>query len=1740
MSRPDLQLRPRDDDVEQRLHRIREHRASAVAPAALRWLALLPEWTCGLASACNLPGGGDALRAAHRAGLCEVPPGEGEPSRFWLKDEIRSWLLAEWERLPEIQIELDIVDIAHGILAADDGEVRVSPGILRWAQLAQLELGGGDIVTGEALAERVRECLEREELSDAFDWIFAGESLSPPLGARMGLATARAKRRISLHYRRELDARYLEGFVRREDQMRTLVELADSEDEWAIHFLGPAGIGKTMLMRFVSSGLPDNPFGSASRIDFDYIDPRLPLENPAALLRGLAEDFELDLDGARDGAFRSFLEAVTEAEAERPGTGPATTRLPPHGTPQFNRAISAFARLLGELPQPPVLVLDTCEELAKLHPPGERMHSISATVAILRRLHQKAPTLRVIVAGRRWLTSRYANEERDDDAVPESVRAMEPFEFMWLHDIRGFTESEVNACLRVICGGGVGDRMLAAVLENTIDESSAPASGAEGEAGRRRYSPNDVGLIAKWLRERPDLDPATLEAGDFDAYLEARIFRRLSDPAVLDAVPIITLLERFDGKTIEPMLGPDKVTRRQTLAALIDLDWTHLEGGPDPESMVLKVDPGLLRRLRDYYDGSAKRRQLLASKRKDLCEHLQAVFERPPGVATIEGIDAALRLLPPEEAAFGFDRMAERVAREPAWEWAEELCERLLSPDREPPLGAEMWASAWALYLASLRHAGATVDMSDYWRGVEHLSGHHPNAPQARELAARGRLGALTDSVAADKNDDSSARAALARGRLVLDRASPGSGIAHSLLAAIEVLVDAQEERSAPLPVEAVEVCLIRLRAVFEDDRGLRAYVLTLVGRVHWLAGRRELANEDFKRVARIGLPAATPMPLAADWVSPHSIAHRVMLEELRFRLLTGRAAERFLERCETFAAEGDGGIDAKQLFSLALQARLADGCVGEELLERGISLDEAVEDHGRVAPGHRSTPPLFVSLAEGWLAIGDASRALTLLLARERRATSRRTDEQTTRAATLATVKVLRRLRLRERMALIVHSQGGDPELRAEALAAGALIAGLQPRREPSQASDHAAWRALILLDGGKVEEVAEPSQPAWQPAGSDAATVEAALDRLESNLVRQRLSRLPGESPEVNRSSRQVEYALAGYRPRTSPSDPLREREIRLGLRAEALLGRRPKRPEDHDRLCGRLALEEGELMALRAPDRAVRLFAIAQGHLDRAGDRHLGFVTRLLTAVTEIRAGLAFEAEAKRREILRRYEEVRAENRSLPPPWLLVDDRSMAEALDSDDPWRGWVWRLSYYLRWCGGGRPDFDEVLGYGPEFALAAARGFDSVRAPRTRARTREIVTWRPAQLALPLVLTTLTIAALIQLMPWVALAALAVVATVIAIEGVGPSLPLRVLPVSGFDVSILAPPLSTATASSELIAANVAARPWSRSRPMQLYLDAIELYRRPATSVVPVKTANGTPLRSKSRVVAQMLREQVGGGYPQLRLRVDPELAHISWERRFCADLVGVGGEDPKRLPNTYRIRPIGREPSASTVPLDVSAICGPLWSRFLESSTEHEITWVHDIEGIDDRGQPHEHAAPGVRRSPRPIGRAQIALGTPVMTSAGWRLRIDDEDLFSFGGGPSAMRTQRLLSPDLLARQGSLVVIVGRPDGNWLTDTGVSDGLRGLGNEVFLAGTRGVLSVPVLPPKGTAAAVGLLVSEVQSWTCGPHPAQLRKLGLELHRLILTDTAFDGSSDKRRIELALDVCLFCPVGGGHD
>ena len=222
-------------------------------------------------------------------------------------------------------------------------------------------------------------------------------------------------------------ARRLHDFLPRAEQTEAFKALLHEHDGWALHYVGFGGVGKTTLLREITARLADKEGVSTAGIDFDFLTADYPLTRPVELLSQFASELRLQDDsGLARSEFASFDDSVrvlNERLDRRSGfaASPAAA-LPSRGrgaglTPAAEIAgddalreiIETFALGLEALNRRVVLLLDTCEELARLRPDGTAPASVEVTFDILERLHARVPSVRVVFCGRRPLASKGTN-----------------------------------------------------------------------------------------------------------------------------------------------------------------------------------------------------------------------------------------------------------------------------------------------------------------------------------------------------------------------------------------------------------------------------------------------------------------------------------------------------------------------------------------------------------------------------------------------------------------------------------------------------------------------------------------------------------------------------------------------------------------------------------------------------------------------------------------------------------------------------------------------------------------------------------------------------------------------------------------------------------------------------------------------------------------------------------------------------------------------------------------------------------------------------------------------------------------------------------------------------------------------------------------------------------------------------------------------------------------------------------
>lgn len=1143
--------------------------------APMLWLAVAPLWTRTAAEATGFPAPSvtEFVRQARDAGWCEfrgsLAGQAGQELRFWLPDEARRdvidlltrqesarWLLAEAE------------DVAGRVNRAAASSGIVPEVLLSWAFLIR------DKTPSVALVDQVRAAVEADDLAAAQQLVAAGKALVPVLAGTAELALDRARRLLSLGERRRADGRALGRYLDRPELSGAVDRLLDpAAERWALHLRGVGGVGKTMLIRFLAAGRYAAHIGIApipiTRADFDYINPDYPLRRPVQLLIELADELALHTAGAgladrelsrfHDLA-RGVHESLSGVRDERPA---------PLANPRVLEAVDAFAAVLAGFPQV-LLILDTCEELAKADSGDPAAPTVATTLAIIERLHDHAPSVRVLFAGRRPLPSRA---------------------YLDVQEVSGFTIEEARRYLAVFSG-----RPLAAELADAMIGQSPVADADVPPAGELpgRVSPFDLALYLSWADEDPDLDVSRVEQGS-DAYIEARIIGRLRHPDVARALPVLACAGRCRVATVAAFLGSDATVLGPRLA---EQEW--IDADSDPLAHVA-ARPALARRLRHYF-GAPERAAGFAMTTARLAQALRQVVQVTPlDDLDVDELLAALRLSEPGDAAAVWDEIADRAAAAGRWNWLLNVAGRVRgeSEDEQWPTATALRATVLAADTAARRRV-AVLDQEAAWRSVAAWAGRHPDPEAGQVLAVRAAVHLLRY-----RPDEEPLWTAVQAG---LEYTYPDPvrfvQLASSVVDAVHQLLEASQRQAAGRLVAEV-----LLRPLWSDPQQAPRRPRTAV-RAWWLVALARLHADEDLQAATQNLDEAEELAMGAqaedtapevgwpDWIQPEDLLSRVRIEHG----LIAPPDTATLARWEQAAAQSIATVDGERLAALCLRQRLWASVVDRSAIERWDALDSYEHDRVPNCSAHDLVPPLCIVRAEAWLAAGDPERALAIVNERHEQALRTRDDDVTVRLADAQTVRIVRRMRLDGHRALLARlSDLRDPDpsrlgLRNSARRALAVVHGEPPsvavdNTEDSPAGWHAWWQSQV---GPPASPPAQAPRPAWAGTADTERADDIGLDLEEMRRL---------GHPSLPELGDHLGRWLALPRPERPPvrsADPYRA--VRAALRREALAREPGSDPGYHphpgvpSRLLAELAFEEAELVALRLPVTAGFLFGRA----------------------------------------------------------------------------------------------------------------------------------------------------------------------------------------------------------------------------------------------------------------------------------------------------------------------------------------------------------------------------------------------------------------------------------------------------------------------------------------------------------------------------------------------------------------
>jgi hypothetical protein len=1219
---------------EQAMHEQRIAMIDDLGVRPMLWLAAPPLWTRTVAEVTGFPVESesvtDFVRRACDAGWCKIHgslrTGEQADLRFWMPDEVRGDVLDTLREFPggDLRVVREAQQVAAEMHRSAD-QVNLPGALQAWAELiADVEPAAvsADLVehvrqaVSVNLVEQVRQAVDENNLSRAQEFVAAGAALEPVVAGTARNALHRARQMLDRGRHRRADEQALSRYLDRprlSDAVASL--LAPHADKWALHLRGVGGVGKSMLIRYLRSGkfaedrgLPQIPMAC---VNFDHVSPDYPIRKPVQLLLELADDLApcVAASDRADQALRAFYDEADSAHQALSSLRDGGTR--PLDNPDVRRAVDAFANVINEL-DGVLLILDTCEELAKWDPGNPDSPAIRATLEILERLHEQAGSVRVLLAGRRSLPAREWLDERP---------------------VSGFTVTEAQEYLAL-----PEDRTLAADLAAEIIRQSPAVDEPVPAPGEfpAWVNPFDLALYRAWANEEPDLSVAEVRRGN-DAYVKSRIIQRLDDSLVMSSLPILAAGGKCRVETIAMTLNCDAASLGVRLAAQ---EWISVEGGSLP--VFVTAWPSMAERLRRYYQAADRLMNFLRVMHW-FAEVLRRRFDDDPlAPIDVDEVVAALRWTEqPVAAARLWDSIMARATQPPGrWGAMGAVTRRILGlwEEEEWPTTSALRAAVLVAHIAAYRRDTPLADVRDLWEQVLARAAEHPDPARQRQLRALGALGALPYHP-----ERTSSLWDVLRAEQGILMSSPEVGTAaidamHRLLEAGHVdgagdLRDLLDLDSFPSAFHGLAGPGRPLRPA--DADWPLAWARVAEGRL--LADRDPSAARE-RLIDAEGLASAGS---GSEWAWPHWVPPQDLLARVRIErgLIDPELIDTPSGRTALGAWQREAdlrSVDGERLASLCLRLRLRHGPVPASDLAQWEADDRYVQGRAATNSAHDLVPPLFVSVAEAWLSVGQPERGLALLERRRSEANAAREDDATVRHADAGIAGLARRLRLTGQRSLLVRLTSPAEYSSAsarnrigtldDARRAWAVIYRESPPDARAETDRLAGWHAWWQCQPAAAPEPV--LSPPWSPGVPDADQaglfdVQAdlkemrLLDRLDLEQVRRQLNALL-DSPEQT-SRRSLSPARA--------ADPYRAQ--RLDLRWGALDGMRfTPASEAPLRVLAEMAFEEAELLALRLPAAAARICWEAADAYKTCGD-HLG---RLL-ALTAFHDTLSGCSEAER---------------------------------------------------------------------------------------------------------------------------------------------------------------------------------------------------------------------------------------------------------------------------------------------------------------------------------------------------------------------------------------------------------------------------------------------------------------------------------------------------------------------------
>ncbi|HKU77099.1 MAG TPA: hypothetical protein VJR02_24520 [Pyrinomonadaceae bacterium] len=1333
---------------------------------SLTWLALAPTWPTSLAEL-GFPGESGFVRGtAARENLQQISAArlsdfgtadDGSGELFTMNSAQRSAVLDFLQTLPDEEtrsqgvlsyIRKQLTEASRAMLEASErGDVLLTAPLQRWADLAARAKteDGVALFLKEQIEVALAAARKRKQIvsPEALRWIEAAAPFVNWLGPVMEWGMVQACRRIELFYREAYDDRSLKNYFIRSYQEEVFMQLLpedpakqrhrkDTAPHWALHYVGLGGTGKTMLMRRISAQLAEQMNLAVARIDFDRLNPDYPARAPGLLLMGFTEELRLRAGDASADLFERFDKEVEHLheniKARYDAHNPLSVTI---DDTAFQTVLRPFIQALTKLAERKriVLILDTCEELAKLRSDGSLPDSVRVTFEILERIHERVPSLRVIFAGRRPLAKAGhllpGKDSKESYNWTCPVSELPARDYLRLYEIRGFTTEESEKFLEQYNGPdgpSVKRELFSAILQQSCSADKTFDSRFEWHDGRvetdtdSRYNPYDLDMFAEWACADSNVGEAEINAGATQ-YVKDRIMKRL-DYHVKSLLPEIVLLGRFDEKMMRQLIEAKGENFEYLFNELISQEWLDVDRNATLSGTVWAVDNIMRKRLYNYYE--SEEQLMFVKAKRFVADFLYNVtLDRDWKELSPAYFDAAVRVLShnKKKSAEWWERVEKRLAEAEQWTWAKELTDQLLADDgpvfrADPTLGIRLADESVLRPAVLATQAAAITHLIDSTTGVDGTAllkiwsevldkvDRHPDAEGAVKLkhrAVTGKFAALRwhpELCSPSLLDEWGKSFEQLPALTVVDE-----NAAASKVAMLEALVEISEDltldpgltkNDTEKLAQIYHQCYAELPpwlSNLPDD--LKVFFTTVGGRLQKLCGLHNEAIESLhKALEQLNLmKGAQSLPQRLDWHRPEDFASRITLECVR-ALYPAYSEPKFV-LTSIQSASGKAGtntLDADRLASLITQIRRYGG-----LLQPDTSNDESIkwsislQNLRPTCSAHRQVPPLFSSLLAAEFSSGRVSQAIERCLEISRQAENSKppavflqktAERDLLRMAVRSHLRDERGILFGDSLAKAKFELLDDIHLRFHAYALDgprnttSLQSYLQPGMDAQRRARllHIAWRSG--KDTGTGNDGFELGR---SDVNATFTQFSLGLDLIENRYLSTAGSKKPSDGPATDGLidlSRQ--WAEAN---RHQPVQALTLLLRSFALNSEAL-------PVDDlfDPLvrqigslrAAEIALEEGTLLALRMPAKGIVLLTAAHGWYQGCKDTLGQFVATVRTAMLYAAMQRRDELSQSLRTMKSEYEACRVAANVGLPTWELFESllSESKKATVSDD--------------------------------------------------------------------------------------------------------------------------------------------------------------------------------------------------------------------------------------------------------------------------------------------------------------------------------------------------------------------------------------------------------------------------------------------------------------------------------------